>query len=209
MSKNLEAYNALKKLVAGRKLSPGQKLIYRDLEEELGMSKTPIINGLIRLEQEGFVVSKKNRGFFIKDFSAKEAEQIYDLREKLEEMAIDFAIKNYTAKDLKILENKLNLYDEYSAPIYDRKRWELDTDFHVQIAKMGKNDFFTSMVKQFYENIYFSLNVVYLTSYVENFRDEHKRIYDAIRQRNQKEAKEILKLHFVAARKLFIEALQI
>lgn len=208
MSKNVQAYNALKKLVADHKLSPGQKLLYRDLEEELGMSKTPIINGLIRLEQEGFVVSKKNRGFFIKNFSAEEAEQIYDLREKLEEIAVDFAIKNYSNKDLKILEDKLNLYNDYSAPIYDRKRWELDTDFHVQIATMGKNDLFTSMVKQFYENIYFSLNVVYLTSYVDNFRDEHKRIYDAIRQRKQKEAKKVLKLHFLAARKLFITALE-
>ena len=209
MSKNRQAYNALKRLVSGRKLSPGQKLIYRDLEEKLGMSKTPIINGLIRLEQEGFVVSKKNRGFFIKDFSAKEAEQIYDLREKLEEISINYAIKNYDNKDLKMLEDKLNLYNHYSALVYDRKRLELDTDFHMQIAKMGKNDFFTSMIKQFYENIYFSLNVVYLTSYVDNFKDEHKLIFNAIKQRNLKEAKKILRFHTRAARKLFMAALEI
>lgn len=209
MSKNVQAYKALKKLVAGQKLSPGQKLIYRDLEEELGMSKTPIINGLIRLEQEGFVVSKKNRGFFIKNFSAKEAEQIYDLREKLEEISIDYAIKKYDNKDLKMLEVKLDLYNNYSAPIYDRKRLELDTDFHMQIAKMGKNDFFTSMIKQFYENIYFSLNVVYLTSYVENFKDEHKLIFDAVKQRNLKEAKKILRFHTRAARKVLLAALEI
>ena len=209
MSKNVQAYNALKKLVAGQKLSPGQKLLYRDLEEELGMSKTPIINGLIRLEQEGFVVSKKNRGFFIKNFSAGEAEQIYDLREKLEEISIDYAIKNYDNKELKILEDKLDLYNNYSAPLYDRKRLELDTDFHMQIAKMGKNDFFTSMIKQFYENIYFSLNVVYLTSYVENFKDEHKLIFDAIKQRNLKKAKKTLRFHTRAARKLLLAALEI
>ena len=209
MSKNLEAYNAIKELVAGQKLSPGQKLIYRDLEEELGMSKTPIINGLVRLEQEGFVVSKKNRGFFIKKFSAEEAEQIYDLREKLEEISIDYAIKNHNSEDLKILEEKLNLYNNYSAPMYDRKRLELDTEFHMQIAKMGKNDFFTSMIKQFYENIYFSLNVVYLTSYVDNFKEEHKLIFNTIKQRDLKEVKKILRFHTRAARKLFMAALEI
>jgi len=209
MSKNLEAYSAIKELVAGHKLSPGQKLIYRDLEEELGMSKTPIINGLVRLEQEGFVVSKKNRGFFIKKFSAEEAKQIYDLREKLEEISIDYAIKNHNNKDLKILEEKLNLYNNYSAPMYDRKRLELDTEFHMQIAKMGKNDFFTSMIKQFYENIYFSLNVVYLTSYVDNFKEEHKLIFNTIKQRDLKEVKKILRFHTRAARKLFMAALEI
>ncbi len=209
MSKNLEAYNAIKELLASHKLFPGQKLIYRDLEEDLGMSKTPIINGLIRLEQEGVVISKKNRGFFIKKFSVEEAEQIYDLREKLEEISIDYAIKNYNGKDLKMLEEKLNLYNNYSAPMYDRKRLELDTEFHMQIAKMGKNDFFTSMIKQFYENIYFSLNVVYLTSYVDNFKEEHKLIFNMIKQRNLKEAKKILWFHTRAARKLFMVALDI
>lgn len=69
-NKNIEAYQSIKQLIVNQRLSPGQKLIYRDLEEILGMSKTLIINGLMRLEQEGFVVSKKNRGFFMKEVSA-------------------------------------------------------------------------------------------------------------------------------------------
>lgn len=209
ISKNLKAYNAIKELVAGHKLSPGQKLIYRDLEEALGMSKTPIINGLMKLEQEGLVVSKRNRGFFMRKVSADEAEQIYDLREKLEEISIGYAIKNYDSDDLNILEQKLNLYKNYSAPIYDRKRLELDTEFHMQIAKMGKNDFFTSMIKQFYENIYFSLNVVYLTSYIDNFKEEHELVFDAIKERNLTEAKRVLRLHTRAARKLLVAALEV
>ena len=209
ISKNLKAYNAIKELVAGHKLSPGQKLIYRDLEEALGMSKTPIINGLMKLEQEGLVVSKRNRGFFMRKVSADEAEQIYDLREKLEEISIGYAIKNYDSDNLNILEQKLNLYKNYSAPIYDRKRLELDTEFHMQIAKMGKNDFFTSMIKQFYENIYFSLNVVYLTSYIDNFKEEHELVFDAIKERNLTEAKRVLRLHTRAARKLLVAALEV
>ena len=209
MSKNFKAYNAIKELVAVHKLSPGQKLIYRDLEEALGMSKTPIINGLMKLEQEGLVVSKRNRGFFMRKVSADEAEQIYDLREKLEEISIGYAIKNYDSDDLNILEQKLNLYKNYSAPIYDRKRLELDTEFHMQIAKMGKNDFFTSMIKQFYENIYFSLNVVYLTSYIDNFKEKHELIFNAVKEGNLTEAKRVLRLHTRAARKLLVAALEV
>lgn len=208
MSKNLKAYNAIKELVAGQKLFPGQKLIYRDLEEVLGMSKTPIINGLNRLEQEGLVVSKKNRGFFMRTVSAEEADQIYDLREKLEEISIDYAIKNYDRDDLNILEDTLDRYENYSAPIYDRKRLELDTEFHMQIAKMGKNDFFTSMIRQFYENIYFSVNVVCLTSYVDHFKAEHALIFDTIKQRNLSMAKKILRFHTRAARKLSVAAFE-
>ena len=84
LSKDLLALQGVKELMFGRRLSPGQKIIYRDLEEMLGMSKTPIINALVRLEHEGLVISKKNRGFFVRELSATEVHQMYDLREKME-----------------------------------------------------------------------------------------------------------------------------
>ena len=88
-----EAYQAIKELFYHQQLFPGQKIIYRDLEEKLGMSKTPIINGLIKLEQEGLVVSQKNRGFYIKDVSLEDVEWVYDLKQKLEEISVDYAHK--------------------------------------------------------------------------------------------------------------------
>jgi DNA-binding GntR family transcriptional regulator len=206
--KHVLAYHAIKRVIAERKMVPGQKLILRDLEEALGMSKTPIINGLMMLEKEQLVVSKKNRGFFLREVNAQEAEQIYDLRAKLEAISIDYAISNYEQSDLKILKEKLELYKNYSAPIYDRRRMQYDTDFHMQIARMGKNDFFASMIKQFYENIYFSLNVVYLTPYIENFKHDHDTVFEAIKNRDLERAKETLASHTQAARKLLVAALQ-
>ncbi len=206
--KHLEAYNAIKQLIAGQKLIPGQKLTLRDLEETLGMSKTPIINSLMMLEQEGLVTSKQNRGFYMKAVTAEEAEQIYDLREKLEAISVEYAVANHDKSDLKDLKKSLDIYKKYTEPIYDRVRLKLDTDFHMQIATMGKNSYFTAMLKQFYENIYFSLNMVYLTPYIENFTTEHDLIYEAIKNRDVKKGKELLKKHFRAARKLQTAALQ-
>jgi DNA-binding GntR family transcriptional regulator len=208
ISKQKEAYYALKKLIAEHKLIPGQKLILRDLEETLGMSKTPINNSLIMLEQEGLVVSKTNRGFFMKEVSAEMAEQIYDLREKLEAISIDYAIANHDSQDLDVLKEKLERYRDYSAPVYDRQRLQFDTEFHMQIAIMGKNSFFTEMIKQFYENIYFSLNVVYLTPYIDNFKAEHEIVFDAIKNRDLEKAKKALADHTLAARKLLVAALK-
>jgi DNA-binding GntR family transcriptional regulator len=206
VSKNIEAYRAIKGLIADHRLFPGQKIIYRDLEEELGMSKTPIINGLMRLEQEGLVVSKKNRGFYMREVNAKEAEQIYDLREKLEDISVEYAVENHDENDLGDLEEKVRRYQDYSAPLYDRTRLELDTDVHMQIARMGKNDFFTSMIRQFYESIYFCLNVVVLTSLVDRFKEEHLLLLEAIRAKDLARARKILRGHTRAARSLLLTA---
>lgn len=207
-NKNIEAYQAIKQLIMNQRLSPGQKLIYRDLEEILGMSKTPIINSLMRLEQEGFVVSKKNRGFFMKEVSAEEAEQIFDLRERLEVISIEYAVKHRSDEDLDTLEEKVILYENHQSPVYDRRRWELDTAIHMHIATMSKNDYFSAMIKNFYDSIYFILNVVHLTPHVETFQEEHRLLYSYIRDRNIEKATEVIRSHIKAAGKLLTAALR-
>ncbi len=54
------------------------------LAAELGVSKIPLREALTRLEQEGLVNSQANRGFFVRPMSTEEAEEVYDLRIRLE-----------------------------------------------------------------------------------------------------------------------------
>ena len=194
-SKNIEAYAAIKRLMSCNKLSPGQKLIYRDLEEQLGMSKTPIINALMKLEQEGLVASKRNRGFYVKQLGSTEIIDIFQLRQRLEEIAIEFAIANYKKGDLKILKGKINDYNNEISKIYDTRRAELDLEFHLYIAKMGGNNFLVSILRQFYDRVYFSLPFNYLSPHIEQFKNDHLALFDAIKHRNLKRAKMIMKVH--------------
>jgi DNA-binding GntR family transcriptional regulator len=204
-AKNYEAYQAIKHLILSNQLFPGQKIIYRDLEEKLRMSKTPIINALVMLEKDNLVVSKKNRGFYIRGLNPKEAEQIYALRESLEELALGCAIRNHTRKDIEILREKLDAYNEYVSEIYDQKRLALDTAFHLQIAVMGKNPFLVNIMEQFYENIYFVLRVIFLSPFLERFKKDHELLFQAIEARDIEQAKKVLKLHMESCRDLIVK----
>ncbi len=204
-SKKYDAYEKIKSLILAHQLIPGQKLVYRDLEEKIGMTKTPIISGLNMLEKEGFVVNKTNRGFYISEIDVYEVEQIFDLREKLENLAIKYAIANYTNKDLLILKKKLEGYNAYRSVVYDNKRLYLDTEFQFQIAKMSKNLFFFEIMKQFYEKIYFRLKFVYLTPHIGQFKKEHGMLLKALEERNLRNARKILKNHNRACRGYIID----
>lgn len=57
------------------------------LAAQLDVSKIPLREALARLEQDGLVVSHLNRGFFVRPMSPQEAEEIYELRLKLEPAA--------------------------------------------------------------------------------------------------------------------------
>lgn len=61
------------------------------LAAELGVSKIPLREALARLEEEGLVQSRTNRGFFVRALSAGEAEEVYALRITLEPDAMALA----------------------------------------------------------------------------------------------------------------------
>ena len=70
------------------KVAPNSPIRQDALANELGISKIPLREALTRLEQEGLVNSHTNRGFFVRDLSASEAEEVYALRLKLEPDAV-------------------------------------------------------------------------------------------------------------------------
>tara|TARA_R110002051_G_scaffold297236_1_gene363501 strand:- start:8 stop:763 length:756 start_codon:yes stop_codon:yes gene_type:complete len=65
-------------------IEPGLPIRQDSLAKDLNVSKIPLREALVRLEQDGLVISHPNRGFFVRAMSVAEAEEIYDLRLKLE-----------------------------------------------------------------------------------------------------------------------------
>jgi DNA-binding GntR family transcriptional regulator len=78
------------------KVAPNSPIRQDALANELGISKIPLREALTRLEQEGLVHSHTNRGFFVRDLSASEAEEVYALRLKLEPDAVALAAERAT-----------------------------------------------------------------------------------------------------------------
>ncbi|WP_213979694.1 GntR family transcriptional regulator [Sphingomonas sp. dw_22] len=81
------------------KVLPNSPIRQDALAGELGISKIPLREALARLEEEGLVQSQANRGFFVRELSAAEAEEVYALRLKLEPDAITMAAEHATAAD--------------------------------------------------------------------------------------------------------------
>jgi DNA-binding GntR family transcriptional regulator len=199
VSKDVLAYRKLKSLLLQRKLPPGQKIIYRDLEERLEMSKTPIISALARLENEGLVVSHQNRGFYVRELNSLEIQQMYDLRVRLEEIAIDYAVKDGPPRDLGRVEEALEAYLAYDRPFYDAAYFKLDSGFHASLAELGGNPFLTRMLEQFYLTGWVSVNVSVLTPLMERFKADHRKIVRALERGDGEAAKAVLRGHLTAA----------
>lgn len=80
---------------------PDQPIRQDALAAELGVSKIPLREALTRLEQEGLVHSRVNRGYFVSPLGATEAEEVYALRLKLEPEAVALAAERATDAERK------------------------------------------------------------------------------------------------------------
>ena len=74
---------ARERILSGR--LPADTPIRQDaLALELGVSKIPLREALARLESDGLVVSHPNRGFIVRPLSRTDAEDVFDLRLRIE-----------------------------------------------------------------------------------------------------------------------------
>ena len=65
-------------------LAPGSRINEPDVAERLGISRVPVREALRGLESSGLVVSRKNAGVFVRELSAGEVAELYELRAVLD-----------------------------------------------------------------------------------------------------------------------------
>lgn len=100
-----QVLNELRKAIVAGDFRPGQKVLQEEIAARIGVSLAPVREALRALEQEGQVVYRPRRGYFITELRVEDLQEIYALRRLLEERALrgtlptldDEAIERITA----------------------------------------------------------------------------------------------------------------
>ncbi|SDW90142.1 transcriptional regulator, GntR family [Marininema mesophilum] len=132
-----EAYNLLLQWIITGELKAGSRLRDVELSKKLGISRTPIREALLRLEDEEFVVTKRNRSTTVASIDPNEIHSLYPIVWNLEALALEEAFFNITDADLDrmaAINQKLN--DENLSHI---KCVDLDHEFHRIIINKSRN----------------------------------------------------------------------
>jgi len=116
----------LTRIIRGE-IEPGQKLKDSELAEDLGVSRTPVREALLRLEREGFISSQKHLGFSVKRLQESEIREVYPLVRLLECSALDSAPTPRIERLERLKEIGISLRLEGSDPL---RRIELDSSWH-------------------------------------------------------------------------------
>jgi DNA-binding GntR family transcriptional regulator len=102
----------LREAILDFRYEPGQRLIERELIEEIGVSRTTIREVLRELETEGLVITIPQRGVQVVVPTPQEASEIYEVRAALEGFAARRFVERATDEQVAALRTAAEIYAE-------------------------------------------------------------------------------------------------
>jgi DNA-binding GntR family transcriptional regulator len=137
---NQRIYYKVRELIESGIIPAGAQLDERTLAQDLSVSRTPLREAIASLVEEGLVERRPYRGNFVRIFTAKQVNDLYQVRQTLEGMAIRLAVPRITEHDLQQIRDILA---DCQAALErdDMAAYSIaDQQFHDAIARLSDNE---------------------------------------------------------------------
>ena len=178
-------------------LPPGTALRHEELAERFGVSRLPVRDALFKLEAEGLVEIRPNRGAFVVALGPADIAEIYDLRVLLEGEALERAIAAMTAGNNETITRALEAAEQAA---YDGRWAEADDAFHLTIYGLSGRPRLVALIEGLRAAVqkYWAQYSV-LTANTEQWLRDHRAIYRCCLERKPTEARALLQDHLLGA----------
>jgi DNA-binding GntR family transcriptional regulator len=196
-----ETYERLKSMILTGKLRPSERLSENRLAERIGVSRTPLREALMKLEEEGLVVGQRNIGYTVVDLNIEAVCDLLVVREALDACAAELACKTATEKDFeRIRELVAEMVEIHkvkkSRPIDVARDLELGIRIHKVIAEATRNVALIKTTEQIYQQLQLALWLEVLWVEIEHTGlEEHLAIAQAIFARDGAAAAKAARKH--------------
>lgn len=192
-------YETLRHDILAGKLLAGTPLRQDDIARDHGVSKMPVREALLKLEADGYVLFRKNKGATVREVSVAELLNLMDIRMALECKALEMAIPNQIASDHDAAQR---LVDAYGAEC-DPEQWsEMNREFHLMLSEPCGNPQLLDLIDDIHRRIGpVTRLLVTEASGLERPHNEHQDILDACRAGDLAGGVALLAAHIATTKK--------
>lgn len=202
-------FETLREAIISGRLKPGERLMEVQLAEEMGVSRTPVREAIRKLELEGFVVMVPRKGAYVADISLKDIADVFEVRAALEGLAAALAAERITEEELEQLERLLVQLAEKIEKNDLTGLIEIDTQFHEVLYRACRNAKLVQILGNLREQIQrFRATSLASPGRMKFALDEHKKIVEAVSERNVELARALAQEHIENAENSLLEALR-
>ena len=164
------------RIIDGR-LTPGTRIVERELAAELQVSRVPVREALRMLESEGFLEVVPRRGVVVKRMTRRDVEELFDVRQSLEVLATRRATERITAEDLARLRSILDGVDRAIAADDTEEIGRGNEKFHDAIIAMADTNLLAAMLEPLQGRLHWLFRQ---NQNADELQREHRTLYDAI-----------------------------
>jgi len=210
MSQQTEtAYQYIKERILDGTYKPSQKLIEAQLSQDVGVSRNTIKKALLMLSRENLVELEKNKGATIKSYSMEEVVNYMQIRGVLEGLVAKNATKKISDSDLQALEQIVKQMKKFTEENDFDQYTLLNNEFHEIIYKASGNMQAVEMINTIKNQLKrINFRSLLLPGRNQESLQEHIRIYEALKNRNEKEAVEAVEHHVDHVRQVIVQNYQ-
>lgn len=189
-------FDILRDRILNDEYEHGQKLNELALANELKISRTPIREALKQLELEGLVESIPNKGVYVKGFSPRDIDDMFEIRLALEGLAIQLAIDRMDEVHLSKIKDVFELMEFYTIKKDQEKINDLNILYHETIYQATQSQYFEQLLK----DVHYYVSVTSRHSIVQPERletaiKEHRAILEAIIAGDKELARDTIQKH--------------
>ena len=183
-SASLQAYEQIKKKILQNQLDSKRPLDEKVFSKEFSTSRTPVREALIMLEREGLITRQDGKGFYLKQFSMKDIQDLYEFREINETGMAGLILSKLSPEKIEALSDILDQIQPLIQKGTPGEILDKSFEFHMKFIELCENPAIVEALKNCHEKI---LRVAWsckeqATSY-EDFQ-EHRKILSALKKRD-------------------------
>lgn len=201
-------YESLRDAIVNQTLKPGERLMEKELADEMGVSRTPVREAIRKLELEGYVIMIPRKGAYVAGLSIKDINEVFEIRGALEALAAGLAAQRASEEEIEEMELSLALEASHFETSDLLKTIEVDTKFHDLIFKASKNSRLMGMVKDLREQVQrFRTTTLAVPGRMKFALDEHRKIIECIAARDIEAAQRAAGDHIESAEAALLEVI--
>jgi DNA-binding GntR family transcriptional regulator len=174
-------------------LAPGSTINLNKIAQQLGISKTPLRDALIHLEQEGFVTILPRKGVMVNALELKDVKNAYNAIGIIEASIIQDCFDKITPSHISRLED-LNARMIKDIKNNDfSKLFKTNLTFHDVHNNLSDNPLLKKFIFPIKHRLYDFHGQSYITEWELRNCEEHSKFIDFLKQGNPLDAAKILK----------------
>jgi GntR family transcriptional regulator, rspAB operon transcriptional repressor len=147
-SKKQRVYQTLRQEILALTLAPGAVLVENTLARRFAVSKAPIREALVLLQQDGLVESLPRKGYLVTSITMSDMRELIEMRAILDGAAAELAATRITPDELQFLKS-LDFPVELPPDARGARHYmDLNRQFHVAIARASRNKRLIQLVER-------------------------------------------------------------